>query len=50
MSFLETIAFTDILGHWVGKENTQNKVINYIGLHRLLNMITIFMAFCLTYY
>ena len=46
MSFLEMIAFTDVIGHWA---RTTKKEINCMGLSRLLNMTTIFMIFCLTY-
>ena len=34
----------------VNRQRPQNKGINCMGLNRLLNMTTIFMTFCLTYY
>ena len=46
MSFLEMIAFTDVLGHWARMTEQRD---NCMGLSRLLNVITSFMICCLTY-
>ena len=46
MSFLETIAFTGILGCQAGLAKQRD----WLHEIRLLNMVTIFMTFCLTYY
>ena len=46
-SFLETIVFTDVLSR---RARMTEQRLGYMRLNRLLNMTTIFMTFCLTYY